>query len=323
MVDELNMEKFQKLLWSFAQHRTLTVAARIGILERLANCEATPLELSDELNLEAMPTEKIVRALYAMGILVANGATYRVNDSLKEMFGSGPASFLPFMEHSHDMYDRWGENLESWVKGGVWTTKKRDSAGIERFGAAMRAMASQIATQVVGALDLTGVKKMLDVGGGTGTYAEIFCRASQQLLAVVLDTAQVATIGRKRLASTSLEGRVEFLGGDYMEYNYGSGFDLVLLANVLHQEHGERAARLIKKSADALAPGGRVAVVEFAIDDLKRERLLGTLFAINMRSFGDTHCEPEITSWMKAAFLTDITRIDLDQTRWIIVGKKI
>jgi hypothetical protein len=95
-----------------------------------------------------------------------------------------------------------------------------------------------------------------------------------------------------------------------------------LLANVLHQEHEARAARLIAKAADALAPGGAVAVVEFAIDDLKREQLLGTLFAINMRSFGDTHPEPVITAWMKTAGLTDIKRIDLDQTRWIITGQK-
>jgi hypothetical protein len=41
-----------------------------------------------------------------------------------------------------------------------------------------------------------------------------------------------------------------------------------------------------------------------------------------MRSFGDTHTEPTIRSWMEAAGLNAITRTDLDPDRWLIVGRK-
>ncbi len=71
----------------------------------------------------------------------------------------------------------------------------------------------------------------------------------------------------------------------------GGGYDLVLLANILHQESVPHAAALVRRAADALNPDGLVAVVDFQIDAEQRQHPFGTLFAINMRSFGDTHTE--------------------------------
>jgi SAM-dependent methyltransferase len=69
------------------------------------------------------------------------------------------------------------------------------------------------------------------------------------------------------LADGELGDRIDFLPGDYLETDYGSNFDLVLFANVLHQETSERAAEMVRRGAEALAPDGRVVVVDFAIDD--------------------------------------------------------
>ncbi len=91
---------------------------------------------------------------------------------------------------------------------------------------------------------------------------------------------------------------------------------------MLHQELAPEAAEIIRRSADALAPGGRVVIVDFAIDDAKCEHPLGTLFAINMRSFGDTYSEPEFRGWMADAGLVDIERQDLGPDRWIISGSR-
>ena len=124
------------------------------------------------------------------------------------------------------------------------------------------------------------------------------------------------------LAGAELGDRIDFLPGDYLETDYGSDYDLVLFANVLHQETGERAAEMVRRGAEALAPDGRVVVVDFAIDDAKREHLLGTLFAVNMRSFGDTWPERVIRNWMSAAGLDVVDRTDLGPDRWIISGRK-
>jgi len=138
----------------------------------------------------------------------------------------------------------------------------------------------------------------------------------------VLDIPEVTELAAANLAGTELEDRIEFLSGDYLETNYGSNYDLVLFANVLHQETASRAADMVRRGTEALAPDGRVVVVDFAIDDAQCEHLLGTLFAVNMRSFGDTWPEPEICGWMSAAGLDEVQRTDLGPDRWIISGRK-
>ena len=163
---------------------------------------------------------------------------------------------------------------------------------------------------------------MLDVGGGFGQYSRALCGRDQQLHATVLDTPEVAKLAVAELAGGPFADRIEFLPGDYLITDYGAGYDLALFANVLHQELADDAAEMVRRGAAALAPGGKVVVVDFAIDDAQHEHVFGALFAINMRSFGDTWPEPTIRGWMEAAGLGEIERTDLGPDRWIIQGRK-
>ena len=163
---------------------------------------------------------------------------------------------------------------------------------------------------------------MLDVGGGWGQFAQAMCRVQPGLHATVLDRPEVVERAREELVSTDLEERITFVPGDYLTTEYGSGYDLVLLANILHQETADRAQELVERAATALAPTGQLTVVDFAIDNEQRQHLLGTLFAINMRSFGDTWTEANIRGWMADAGLDGTERINLGPDRWIITGRR-
>jgi len=321
-VPSMTFDDLQRLMWEFARHRVVTVAARTGLLSRLALRPATPAEAARELGLDPLATAKVVRALAAIGIVAADGDRYRVVETLAPMFDGGADDLTPFVAHSHSMYQAWGENLEPWLRGDPWETRDRSPEEVRAFGAAMRAVGGRIAQRAAACIDVAGAQRMLDLGGGFGQYSVALCALHPDLRSTVLDTPPVAELARLELAGSDFEDRITFLGGDYHTTEVGDGYDLVLLANILHQESAPQAAALVRRAADALSPGGRVAVVDFQIDDAQREHLFGTLFAINMRSFGDTHTEPAIRGWMAAAGLGDITRTDLDPDRWLIVGRK-
>jgi len=91
---------------------------------------------------------------------------------------------------------------------------------------------------------------------------------------------------------------------------------------VVHQELPARAEQMVARAARAAAPGGRVVVLDFSIDEARQQSVVGALFAINMRSFGDTYTEPVIRGWMERAGLARVARTDLGPQRWIIVGRK-
>jgi hypothetical protein len=320
-VTQLDLDALNRLLWYFGAHRVITVAARAGMLRRLAEGSSSIEELSTELELDQLATGKVVRALTALGLVVAgDDGGYRVAESLVPYFRTGSDDIAPFLEHHHGMYESWGANLEPWLRGGEWQTRPRAPQDIARFGSAMRAIGTHAARRVVEHLDLSSTESMLDVGGGFGHWAQEFCRANRGLHATVLDVPPVAEMAASGLAGGDLADRIRFVGGDYLISDYGAGYDLVLFANVLHQESEHHAAEMVRKGAAASAPGGRVAVVDFAIDDARQSSVMGALFAIQMRSFGDTHPEPAIRGWMEAAGLRDVRRTDLGTDRWLIVG---
>ena len=319
---DLDLDGFQRLLWGFAGHRVITVAGRTGILRLLGERAVTTVEVAAELGLDPLAAGKVVRALCALGIADGDGEHYRAAAGLRAHLVPGDHDVVPFLEHSHAMYERWGETLEPWLRGEDWPVAERTPEEVRRFGAAMRAMGSQVARRVAAALDLEDAATMLDVGGGWGHFAKALCTAKVDLRATVLDIPEVVKRAGADLAGSEFEARIAFLGGDYLATDYGSGYDLVLFANVLHQETAERAAEMVRRGAEALAPGGRAVVVDFAIDDDRNQHLLGALFAINMRSFGDTWSEPTIRRWMESAGLGEIDRRDLGPDRWIITGRK-
>jgi hypothetical protein len=315
----MNVAQLYERLWDFGRSRVLTVASRTGILTRLAESPATSEEAARDLGLDGRATGKIVRALCSLGAVSAEGERYRVAAELCPHLLPGELDLTPFVDHAHGLYDRWGANLEDWVRTGRQPRRVRSGDQLAQFGRGMLASASLMAPQVIGALDgLSGIEKVLDVGGGIGGYARFFCRAKDDLRVTVLDIPETADLGRKNLAG---EGRIDFVGGDYHETEFGSGYDLVLLANILHIESPEDAAALVGRAAEACSSGGQVAVVDFAIDDEKRVNVMGCLFAINMRSFGDTHSEPQIKGWMQAAGLSNVERFDFSPAHWMIVGK--
>jgi ubiquinone/menaquinone biosynthesis C-methylase UbiE len=313
----MNVAELYDRLWDFGKTRVLTVACRTGILTRLAKSAATEEEVAGELGLNGLATGKIVRALCSLGVVEAAGNRYQVVEELRPHLLPGDLDLTPFIDHAHSLYDRWGATLEEWARTGIHPSRKRSAEGLLKFGQGMVASASLMAPQVIKALDgLSGVKKVLDVGGGIGGYARFFIRAGE-VSVTVLDIPEVAELGRKSFLD---EDRINFIGGDYHETDFGSGYDLVLMANILHIESQQDAALLVGKAAKACSPGGRVAVVDFAIDDQKRENVMGCLFAINMRGFGDTHSQPQIRGWMQQAGISDMETFDFPPAHWMITG---
>jgi len=321
-VSSLPVERLRAIQWHFASHRILTVANRTGLLRRLAGAPVSTDLLAADLGLDPLATGKVVRALSSMGLVRATGDTYALEPDLVSLFAPGLGDYGPALEHSHELYERWGATLEQWVRSGSTPPRERTPEGTRHFAEAMWANASVFGSEVARTLNLTGVRRALDLGGGTGRLAVDLCRAAPELHVTVLDQPDVVAMGPEVVAPTGVGDRITFTPGDYLADDPGTGFDLVVLSNVLHQERADAAADLVRRATSALVPGGRLAIVDFTIDDHQREVASGCLFAVNMKSFGDTWTEPVLRGWMRDAGLTDVTRSDLGPTRWLIVGRR-
>ncbi len=171
------------------------------------------------------------------------------------------------------------------------------------FIAAMHRGAAERAPLVVRAVGTEGVARMLDVGGGSGAYSIAFARASETLRAEILDLPAVLPIAEGHIAEAGLADRVSTRVGDLRTDDLGSGYDLVLLSSICHMLGPEENRDLLSRAARALAPGGRVVVSDFVLDEDGTAPRQAVLFSLNMlvgTPSGRSYRESEYRAWLRA-----------------------
>jgi len=176
---------------------------------------------------------------------------------------------------------------------------------------------------VLDALDLSGVRRVLDLGGGPGTYAMAFARKGKET--VLMDFPETLKIAKRLIRSTGLGRKISLLPGDFTRDDIGSGYDLVLISQIFHAYDDAACIAMLKKSHQALNPGGKVVVQEFLLDDTHTAPPWGALFAINMlvnTPGGRTYTLKEMTSWVRKAGFREIGSSMLDDAVLITATKK-
>lgn len=105
--------------------------------------------------------------------------------------------------------------------------------------------------------------KVLDIAAGHGSYGITLLEANPQAHVVALDWASVLAVARENAATAGVAARFETRPGSAFEVDWGTGYDLVLLPNFLHHFDEAGCRDVLRRAHAALAPGGRVVIVEF------------------------------------------------------------
>lgn len=151
--------------------------------------------------------------------------------------------------HHHHLLDGWAQ-LGDAVRTGEPVTKRSYGQEIEResFLMGMFNLASQIAPQIAAQTDLSSYRRLLDLGGGPGTFAIHFCKANKELEAVIFDRPTTESFARNTISQFKLDNRIQFLAGDFLTDPLAGGpYDVAWLSHVLHSNTLEQCRQLIKK----------------------------------------------------------------------------
>jgi predicted O-methyltransferase YrrM len=120
-----------------------------------------------------------------------------------------------------------------------------------------------LAEQISTILDLGGVKKVMDLGGGSGVVSFALIRKKTDLTSVVVDVENVCVAGQKIAEENGLENRIEYLVANYLEDELPSGFDLVIFCDA-----GPYSEDIFRKICKVLNPDGRLVIVyQFALEE--------------------------------------------------------
>lgn len=156
------------------------------------------------------------------------------------------------------------EDREDWHKAMLETKFARE------FTAAMNCRGLALGQALAKAVSphLQDRKRLLDVGGGSGIYAATLAARQPRLTGVVLEQAPVDEIARRAIAEQGLADRIEVVTGNMFTDPWPDA-DVHLLSNVLHDWDFPEIRAILRRSAEALAPGGLVIIHEVFVNDGK------------------------------------------------------
>lgn len=313
----------------FRASQILFTANRLGVFVALGDDARSVEELAQALDATPRGMRILCDALVCLELLVKENGRYRNSPiALDYLLPDAAKSQVAMVHHHAKLYETWGKLYDVIKTGKKVSDETIDPRllGDERsFAKAMGDIARISAKQLVELLDISGIRNMLDLGGGPGNYAIEFALANPNLRATVFDTPQTLEVARANSEEANVAERVALLPGDMLRDEFGQGYDFILFSNVAHIFSGETNRLIVEKCARALVPGGRLCIKEFFVDPDRTSPAWGALFAVNMlvgTEGGDCYTLDEAREWMENAGLAFDSVIVQTPQSSLLIGKK-
>ena len=309
----------------------LHAGVKLDIFSVLEGTPRTPAEAAQLRGSDPRGTAMLLDALTSLALLQKQDDSYVATPfAVTHLSKASPGYMGHIIMHHHHLMAGWARLHEAVKDGGPIRERVShddDETVRESFLMGMFNLASLLAPRIAQTIDLSGRGRLLDLGGGPGTYAIHFCLANPGLSAVVYDLPTTRSFAEGTIARFDLSRRIDFTAGDYHVDPVPSGFDAAWLSHVLHADGPAACAVLLGKAVAALNPGGILMVQEFILDDDKDGPQFPALFSLNMllgTEAGQSYSGSELTAMMREAGLTDVHRlaVELPNGAGVLAGRK-
>ena len=250
------------------------VAATLGLADLMAG-DAVPVEeLARRSGTDADALARLLRHLVCRGLFAEpEPGRFAVNGPAALLASDHPAGMraqldldgfggqmdLAFTGLLHTV--RTGQPAWETVFGApIWTHLAANPRMSESFDAMMAGGADYVADAAKG-YDWSGVRHVVDVGGGTGVLLAEVLGANPDLRGTLVDLPDTVDRGRRHLAGLGLDTRCEFVGQSFFD-PLPTGGDAYVLRRVVHDWDDADAALILRRCADAAGRQGRVVLIE-------------------------------------------------------------
>jgi len=311
----------------FQDSRAVLTGIELDAFSAVAN-GASAGQAAAQMGTDPRATEMLLNALAALGLLSKHDGTFHNTAVSARYFVAGsPDDARAATMHTAHLWHRWS-TLTDCVREGTAVARREprevDDRWTRPFIAAMHRNARERAPHVVGAIGAAGVRRMLDVGGGSGAYSIAFAQASAELHAEVLDRPEVLELAQVHIDRAGLGGRVTTREGDLRADTFGQGYDLVLVSAICHMLSPGENRDLLRRCRQALAPHGRVVIQDFILEEDKTAPKMAALFSLNMlvgTEAGASYNESEYAEWLGEAGFGEAIRVRLPGPSGLMVGQ--
>jgi SAM-dependent methyltransferase len=299
----------------FMKSRVILTATELDLFTRLDEEASTAEALAKGQGLDVRATTRLLDCLVTLDLLRRENAVYRPTESGAFYSSRHPESVRPMVMHLSRLWRTWSD-LTDLVKTGGHHQREpgihMDDEDWQAFIGAMHVVGRELSSAIAAEYDLSRFRRLLDIGGASGTYTIAFLRQNPVMTAVIFDFGNVLTLARERIVEEGIEDRVELAPGDFYHDELPGGCDLALLSAIIHQNSLEENLSLYEKTFRALEPGGTVLIRDHIMEESRTEPPAGAMFAINMlvnTRGGDTYTFREVREGLQKAGFVDVKQV--------------
>jgi SAM-dependent methyltransferase len=227
------------------------------------------------------------------------------NGPVADTFLSGrtPADLRPFLRFWNRLsYPTWTKFEEAVRTGQGQTTMRLPEEEQRIFSEGVEAIQAAPARALPEVYDFSGHQRVLDVGGGTGSWLLAILQRYSHLKGTLFELPTAAAIARQRLGDDPVAKQAEVVEGDFFQDSLPQGHDAVLIANVIHLFSPEHNIELLRRAREGVADGARLLLADFWTDATHTEPTFAALMAgefLVITGEGDVYSEEEARGWLE------------------------
>ncbi|MGL5116019.1 MAG: methyltransferase [Beijerinckiaceae bacterium] len=257
----------------FVKTQTLTACLSLGLFDILKAGPLPVAEIARRSGLDEAAADRLVRAAVACRLLAWRGG--KVGLGALGAAVNGSPGVRAMVRHNQAFYRDIadpvallkgeappGELKAYWPYAGAAGAAAETGGDAAAYSDLMAQSQDLIAGDVLDAVDIRPFRRLMDVGGGDGTFLRAAARRAPELALTLFDLPGVARIAEPRFAAAGLAARTTAVAGDFGRDSLPVGADVVSLVRIAHDHDDPVVEKLFAAVFAALEPGGTLIIAE-------------------------------------------------------------
>jgi len=331
---QVTPERLMKLSFAYAPPLIISAGVSNKVFDSLENQAKTPEQITEETGASARALKILMNALVGLDLLKKDrqGKYSLTDESAAFLVSKNPGTHAGFFGTiAPQLISKWLRLSDIVREGRPTAAVNQETEGTEFFSQLVEniiPLSYPPAQKLADHLKVANTKdeiRVLDLAAGSGIWGIAHAQKSPQVRVTAVDWAGMIPTTKRITQKFGVEERFNYVEGDILEANFGTGYDIATLGHILHSEGEDRSRQLLAKTFRALKSGGTIAIAEWLVNDDRTKPLPSLMFAVQMlvnTEKGDTFSFNEIKKWLEETGFKKVRKLEAPGPSPLILATK-
>src|SRR6266481_1488840 len=247
---QVTPERLMELSFAYAPPLIISAGVSNKVFDSLEGGAKTPGQVAEEAGASARALVILMNALVGLGLLKKDrqGKYSLTPESAAFLLSKKPGTHAGFFGTiAPQLISRWLRLSDIVREGRPAVAVNQETEGTEFFSQLVEniiPMSYPPAQKLGDHLKLAKAKNeihALDLGAGSGIWGIALAQKSPRVRVTAVDWAGMIPTTKRITQKFGVGDRFNYMEGDILETNFGSGYDIATLGHILHSEGEERS----------------------------------------------------------------------------------